>query len=243
MTELERQVRFLNRYAVGSSIAFLILIGAAFVQAPQRLKLLEVERLNVVNPDGILSLAIAGKGAMPGPMMDGKQFPPELSGGRTTSAGMIFFNESGDEVGGMTWAGIKTADGYQAGEHLSFDHWKQDEVVTLDYSDDGRRHRAGLAITDRPRDYPLTVLIPKLQAMRAATGPVRDSLQRELQTLGSQGKLGAQRIFLGSDNATAVLRLRDRLGKERIRLFVDTADVARLEFLDSQGAVIARFPQ
>ncbi len=243
MSDLERQVRFLKRYAIGSSAVFLVLIGAAFRQAPGRVKLLEVERLNVLNPDGTLSLAIAGKGAMPGPMMDGKQFPPELSGGRTTSAGMIFFNESGDEVGGMTWAGLKTADGYQAGEHLSFDHWKQDEVVTLDYSDDGKRHRAGLAITDRPRDFPLTELIPKLQAMRAATGATRDSLQREMQGLASQGKFGAQRVFIGSDNETAIVRLRDRQGKERIRMFVDTANVARLEFLDAQGSVIAKFPQ
>lgn len=243
MNELEQQVRFLKRYAIGSSAVFLVLIGAAFVQSPQRFKVLEVERLNVVNPDGRLSFAIAGKGAMPGPMLDGKQFPPELSGGRTTSAGMIFFNESGDEVGGMTWAGHRTADGYEAGEHLSFDHWKQDEVVTLDYSDDGKRQRAGLAITDRPRDFPLTDAIPLIQSLRAATGAKRDSLQREMEALASQGKLGAQRIFIGSENQTAVLRLRDKLGKERIRLFVDAADVARLEFLDEKGTVVARFPQ
>jgi hypothetical protein len=243
MSDLERQVRFLKRYAVVSSVGFLLLIGAAFRQPPQRIKLLEVERLNVVSPDGKLALALAGKGALPGPMLDGKSFPAELSGGRTTSAGMIFFNESGDEVGGMTWSGSKAGDRYRAGGHLSFDQWKQDEVITLDYSDDGQSRRAGFRITDRPTDFPLTEAIPMIQALRAATGAARDSLQRAMQALGAQGKLGAQRIFLGSENRTAMLRLRDQLGKERIRLFVDSASVARLEFLDAQGAVVARFPE
>ncbi len=243
MTDLERQVRFLRRYAVGSSAVFLALIAAAFVQGPQRFKVLEVERLNVVTPDGKLALALAGRGALPGPMLDGKTFPAELSGGRTTSGGMIFFNESGDEVGGMTWSGSKTAEGYRAGGHLSFDQWKQDEVITLDYTDDGASRRAGLRIADRPTDFPLTEAIPMIQAIRAATGAKRDSLQREMQALASQGKFGAQRIFIGSENQTAMLRLRDKLGKERIRLFVDADNVARLEFLDDGGTVVARFPQ
>ena len=243
MSDLERQVRFLRRYAIGSSAIFLILIGAAFQQGAQKFKMLEVERLNVVNSDGSVSLALAGKGNLPGPKMDGKDFPPELSGGRTTSSGMIFFNESGDEVGGMTWGGIKQGDAYQAGGHLSFDHWKQDEVVTIDYSDNGKFKRAGISITDRPRDYPLSVAIHKLQAMRAATGAARDSMQKELQALAAQGKFGASRIWLGSENSTAALRLKDVRGKERIRLFVDSTDVARLEFVDAQGKVVARFPE
>lgn len=243
MTDLERQVRFLRRYAIGSSTAFLVLISAAFGRQQQRFKVLDVERLNVLNPDGQLSLAIAGKGALPGPRIDGKDFPPELSQGRLTSAGLIFFNESGDEVGGMTWGGTKTGDRYHAGEHLSFDHWKQDEVITLDYSDNGQRSRAGLSITDRPKDYPISDAIPLIQSLRSSTGVRRDSLQRHMESLASQGKFGAQRIFVGSENKNAVVRLRDQLGKERIRLFVDTADVARLEFLDAGGAVVARYPQ
>jgi hypothetical protein len=243
MTDLERQVRFLKRYSLGSSVFFLVLIGAVFIQGPKRFRVLEVERLNVVTPDGKLALALAGRGGLPGPMLDGKSFPPELSGGRTTSAGMIFFNESGDEVGGMTWSGSKTAEGYRAGGHLSFDQWKQDEVITLDYSDNGTSRRSGLRFTDRPTDFPLTEAIPMIQAIRSATGTTKDSLEREMQALAAQGKLGAQRIFIGSENRTAVLRMRDKLGKERIRLFVDTANVARLEFLDDQGAVVARFPQ
>lgn len=241
MTDLERQVRFLRRYVIGSSAVFTVLIGAAFVRSEP--KTLDVTRLNIRNPDGSLSLAIAGKGGLPGPMMDGKSFPPELSQGRTTTAGMIFFNESGDEVGGMTWGGIKTANGYQAGEHLSFDHWKQDEVVTIDYSDDGTNKRAGLSITDRPRDFPLTEAIPLIEAFRAATGATRDSLQRQIAALSAQGRFGAGRIFLGSENQTAALRLKDTKGKERIRLFVDKDNVARLEFLDAEGRVTARFPQ
>jgi hypothetical protein len=240
MTKLERDVRWLRWYALGSSVAIAILIALQLVPRPH--STLDVERVNIRNPDGSLSLALAGKGNLPPPMMDGKVFPPELSAGRTSTAGLIFFNESGDEVGGLIWGGIKTASGYEASEHLSFDQWKNDQVVTLDYSDDGKSSRAGLAILDRPRDFPITKAIALSQSLGSATGAEREALTRQLDELKKSGKLGVRRIFLGSEDQSASLRLKDTLGRERIRLSVDAKNVARLEFLDDTGTVIAAYP-
>jgi hypothetical protein len=240
MTKLERDVRWLRWYALGSSAALVILL--ALELAPRSRSTLDVERVNIRNPDGSLSLALAGKGKLPGPMMDGKSFPPELSKGRTSGAGMIFFNESGDEVGGMTWGGAKTASGYEASEHLSFDQWKNDQVVTLDYNDDGKSSRAGLGILDRPRDFPLTEAIALSQALASATGAQRETLARQMEELQKSGKLGVRRIFLGSEDRSASLRMKDTHGRDRIRLTVDAGDVARLEFLDEKGTVVAAYP-
>ena len=43
--------------------------------------------------------------------------------------------------------------------HLSFDQWKQNQVVALQYSDDGRSRYAGLNVWDRPTDAPTWVVI------------------------------------------------------------------------------------
>ncbi|MFN8580874.1 MAG: hypothetical protein U0163_07870 [Gemmatimonadaceae bacterium] len=241
MTSIERQVRWLRMYAVGSSAVLLILVASAF--APRRFPTIDVERINVRNADGSLALALAGRGRLPAPMLDGKSFPASLSEGRTTTAGMIFFNESGDEVGGMIWGGHKTPGGYEAGEHLSFDQWKNDQVVTIDYLDDGKSSRSGLGIIDRPRDLPLSEVIALTSALDSATGARHDSLQRRVDSLDAAGKFGRSRIFLGSENRVATLRMKDMQGHERIRMVVDTANVARLEFLDEKGAVIARYPR
>jgi hypothetical protein len=110
MTKIERDVRFLRIYSFASTLLLAAALLAISLRGdPRRLRELEVERLTVVNPDGRLALAIAGKGKLPGPMLDGKQYPPETSGGRTSSAGMIFFNESGDEVGGLDDKGATVA--------------------------------------------------------------------------------------------------------------------------------------
>ena len=53
----------------------------------------------------------------------------------------------------------------------------------------------------------------------------------------------AQRIFVGSDNDTAMVRLRDRAGRDRIRLIVDAQGSARMEFLDAAGAIVDSLPR
>ena len=48
----------------------------------------------------------------------------------------------------------------------------------------------------------------------------------------------AQRMFVGSDAAkNAILNMRDRQGKPRLRLVVDSLGGARIEFLDVNGNV------
>jgi hypothetical protein len=53
----------------------------------------------------------------------------------------------------------------------------------------------------------------------------------------------AHRVFIGSDNRTATLLMRDVAGRPRIRMFVDSMNVARLEFLDEAGQVVNAYPR
>jgi hypothetical protein len=86
---------------VGSTVAIAVLLLAAFrPPATMRVDTLEVERINILNEGGTPALSIARQGRLPGPTFGGTEYPQELSGGRTTAAGMIFFNERGDDVGG-----------------------------------------------------------------------------------------------------------------------------------------------
>lgn len=243
MTSIEKQLKYLRVYSLASTLLFAAALVWVYLHCdPQRVRVLELERLNVVSSDGKLALVLAGKGLLPGGMMDGKQFPPELSEGRTSTAGMIFFNESGDEVGGLIYGGARRPGGYDAGVHLSMDQWKQDQVVMLAYQDDGQRRRSGLSISDRSTDTPLSEIIPKLVARKTATGPERERLDRDLAALEREGKLGAPRVFLGTEDRSALLRLKDKSGKDRIRLSVGPDDVARLEFLDDSGKVVTSLP-
>jgi hypothetical protein len=122
------------------------------------------------------------------------------------------------------------------------DQWKQDQVVVLEYGDDGQRRSAGLKVSDRPTDFSAAQMIAKGVAWKATTGAEREQLDRELAALKRDGKFGASRVFLGTENRTALLSLKDKAGVERIRMSVGPDDVAHLEFLDAAGKVTTSLP-
>jgi hypothetical protein len=123
-----------------------------------------------------------------------------------------------------------------------FDQFEQDQVVGLQYADNGTRRSAGLNVWDRSPELAIGDIIDIVDARSRLTGAARDSIDRVLRAIPGMEKT-AHRIFLGSDNRTATLLLRDTGGRARIRLYVDTANVARLEFLDEAGQVVDAFPR
>lgn len=239
---VRRDLKLLKAWAVVSMIALALLLPQAF-DPPGSMSVdrLEVGRIDIVGESGLPALSIAGQGRLPGPTFDGTEYPQDLSGGRTTASGMIFFNERGDEVGGLTYQGDSTETGYGAYGGITFDQFRQDQVVSLRYVDDGASRSAGMDVWDRSTEVGLDGLLPLLLARRDATGARRDSVQAELDELVGGG-IGAHRVFLGSRDGSALLVLRDRQGQSRVRLLVDSLDVPRLEFLDASGDVVHIVP-
>ncbi|MGH7482793.1 MAG: hypothetical protein ACRELV_11610 [Longimicrobiales bacterium] len=240
VSRLRRELAILRIGGGGAVVALgVLLLGGA--QQRAHFDVLDVERLNVLNADGQPALVLAGQGRLPGPTLGGHEYPQRLSGGRTGAAGMIFFNERGDEVGGLTFHGDSVDDGYSAGGHLAFDQFQQDQVVAMTYSGNDRTRSAGVSVWDRSTEIPIVRVVELLDARLRASGPALDSLNRAIRALVDSG-LGAQRIFLGSRDRTASLEVRATDGSPRIRLYVDSLDVARLEFVDSAGSVVASVP-
>ena len=243
VARMRRRMRLLELHAALSTIVILVLVVAAF--RPPRtdaVDVLDVKRINVLDDSGTPALVIAGVGRLPGPTFEGKEYAPELSGGRTTSAGMIFFNQRGDEVGGLTFAGRLTDGGYEAGGSLTFDQFHQDQVVGVQYGDDGGDRSAGFHVWDRSTEVSIARILELVDARRTATGAARDSVEGVIRALAANG-LGAHRIFLGSENRTASLELQDPDGRTRLRLAVDSTGAARIEFLDAAGRVVTTLPE
>jgi hypothetical protein len=245
LTQLEREVRFLKGYAVFSTtaviFAFLTAFGAAQGQR-QRFTEIDVERVNIVEPDGRVALAIANTQRMPGPMIEGKELPRELSEGRIGSAGMIFFDSQQNEIGGLVYRLDRNADGtYSAARSLTFDQHNQDQVVGLQYSDNGKTRGSGLNVWDRPTRISMKDIISTVQGT-----PDRPALEKRFAELAKQRgetSLGARRVFLGSQDQAAALRLMDTEGRERVRITVDAANTPRMEFLDPDGNIVYSLPR
>lgn len=244
MSDPEKRIRFLMLSSVSSWLAVAVLVFSAFTdRGHPRFTELDVERLNIVAEDGEPVLVLANRHRIPGPRINGKEYPPEIAEPRGLVSGMIFYNEEGDEVGGLIYNGMERDSGHTAVGHLSLDQWKQNQVVALQYIDNGRTLRSGLRVWDRPTDVSMDQQLDLALAYRSSESVAeRDSLARIAAAARERGELGVQRLFVGSQDRTAKVELHDTEGRVRVRLFVDEQDMARLEFLDEAGTVVQSYP-
>jgi hypothetical protein len=127
--------------------------------------------------------------------------------------------------------------------HLSFDQYNQDQVLYLQYVDENGQRRMGLTVADRA-DVPIDQLVARSDSInRMPDGPAKVEAQRRLREPLNGVPLVAPRVYVGRDRArAAILNLSDPMGRTRARLLVDSLGSGRLEFLDADGKVTARFP-
>jgi hypothetical protein len=222
-------------YVVASTTIIGALSLAAFAKASQkpRFQEIDVERINVVEPDGKLRMTISNSARSPGWVFRGKVYP-----GRPKGAGMIFFNDEGEEDGGFGFGGRRGPDGkVRASGGLAFDQYDQDESVTLRYSENDGQRQSGLSVTDRA-DVPIPVMLARRDSIRALpAGPTRDSAMKAFVENGGK-PLQARRLFAGRETSgSAVLNLADPMGRPRLRMVVDSTGTASIQFLDPSGRI------
>ena len=245
LQQLDRDLRLVRGYAAAASLLLGVLSLAAFQQGGRaRFTEIDVERLNVVEKNGTLRLAIFNSQRKPPIIFNGKEYPGLRGGQAIGMAGMNFFNEEGSEVGGFGWRGRKTADGHSAAGHLIFDQYNQDETLIVSYTDLNGQRRAGLSVVDQP-NAPIQPALDSMLVFRALPdGPEktrRVEAFRELRRKG--GEIRATRLFVGKDpSKSAVVSLSDPRGRPRLRLSVDSLGAAKVEFLDESGKVTHSVP-
>ena len=234
---LRRQFFFLRVYALVTSLILIVLAAAAFRQAaPQKFGEISVERINVVDADGTLRMVISNKNRMHPGVMDGVTIERPRP-----VAGMIFFNDQGDEVGGLTYSGQERDGARAAQAGVMFDQIKQDQTIGFSYSENNGRRTAGFQVWDRPESR-LSELIKKMTDANQLT----DTAAREaaLAAIRATAEPGPRRVFVGKNaDKAALLSLADAQGRPRLTLTVDASGNPRIEFLDENGKVVARLPE
>lgn len=234
---LRRELRFLRIYAITSSVVLVVLCAAAFRQAPGsgRFDEITVGRMNVVDANGALRLVISNKDRMHPGMMDGKTIDRPRP-----VAGLLFFNEEGDEVGGLTFTGREVNGRGRANAGIMFDQFKQDQTIGISYSETAGRRTAGLQIWDRP-DTRLSELIERLNAANKIADPAERD--KAIAAVRASAPPAPRRLFAGKlPDRSAAVSLSDAAGTPRLTLTVDADGDPRIEFLDGQGKVVSRLP-
>ena len=233
---VRRQLRVLRVYTACNTAVLAVLATAAFRQAaPQKFEHITVQRLDVVDANGTLRMVISNKDRMHPGQMDGRVIDRPRP-----VAGMLFFNEEGDEVGGLTFTGREVNGVRQANAGLMFDQFKQDQTIGFSYSEGGGRRSAGFQVWDRS-DTRLGELIEKLNA----ANKIEDRAERDkaIAAVRAAAPPGPRRVFVGKNGErAATVSLADANGKPRLTLTVDAAGNPRIEFLDEAGKVVSKLP-
>ena len=236
---LRRQFFLLRLYAVSSSLVLIALAAAAFRQTPGPSAFSEItaQRVNIVDANGTLRMVLAGKDQMHPGVMDGVTIDRPRP-----VAGMLFFNDEGDEVGGLTYTGTMAGGRGRANAGLMFDQLKQDQTVGISYSESNGQRSAGFQVWDRSDTVRLSELIAKLNAANKLPEGVERT--KAIADIRASAPPGPQRVFVGkTPTKAATIVLSDAQGKPRLRLAVDPDGNPRIEFLDDAGKVVARIPE
>lgn len=234
--KLVREVRFLKIYAAVATLVAGSFLVSAFVFQNKRQKFdeIDVERINIVEKNGKLDMVISNQERQHPGIVNGKVI--ERKGPRPP--GMIFFNQLGDEMGGLIFGdnggkghfGMFTFDKVQNDQTMAFSHLE---------SDNGS-YETGLRMWQEP-NLPQDVQRAKWQAARKI--PDEAARNAAIQALIDNNEATQQRLFLGKlrDNST-MLVMSDIKGKPRIRMQVSADGMAKLEFLDEAGKVTYALP-
>ena len=155
-------------------------------------------------------------------------------------AGMIFFNDQGDEVGSLTFTGQEKDGERRANAGLMFDQLKQDQTIGLSYTEGNGQRSAGFQVWDRA-DARLSELIARLNAANR----IDDPAERRKAVAAARGAAprGPRRVFVGKEvDRSANVSLADADGRPRLTLRVDAAGRAAIEIRDANGNVTDRWP-
>jgi hypothetical protein len=235
VSALQKQNRLLKSTLALGAAAFAVSISLAAMQDKTRMRELDVERINIVGADGKAQLVIANRARLPGVVIDG-----QASSDHRQMPGLIFYNEAGDECGGLIWKGKLDAQGKpEAGMHFSMDRFGGDQQLALGHYEDSGFMSSGLNVYDRGvhKEY-----APLWDAMeKAPAGPERDKLAQKWEEAGGRQ---TPRVFVGKTRGkSSAVILSDAQGRARIMMLVTPEGEALLQFLDERGEVTQSYPQ
>ena len=234
--KLSKDVKFLKIYAgIITILCGVFLFSASAVSKTQKFEEINVERINIVEKDGKLKMVISNKVRQHPGTMDGKYYK-EREGKR--AAGMIFFSEKGDEIGGLIFDGDK--DNGQFGT-LTFDKFRGEQTVQFAHLEDKEgNYFAGLRMNDQ--NMPLNDFVEKMAEIDKL--PTKEAAQTAIQEMRDKGQLTTNRLFIGKAwNKKSLIQMSDAKGKIRIELSVEATGNPKLNFLDENGKVIYSLPE
>src|SRR5579872_1119399 len=193
--KLLRQIRQLQACTLVLFVSTMLLVLNAVhpLLATQRFKTIDAERINIREKSGVLKAALS----------DSAGFGERAKRSDVMFSGLMFYNEEGEEEGGLIYSGKAAPNGQDADVTLTMDQYRQDQNVYLHHEEhkdvQNFRIEDGLSINARP-DWTGTGEEYRIYGEMDKLGPEQQDDLR-LKSL-QKGKISSNRLFFGVRRGT-----------------------------------------
>jgi hypothetical protein len=208
----------------------------------QRVGVLDAQQINIRESDGTLKAVLSNSAGFTS--MGGERAKQP---GGVPFSGLMFYNQEGDEEGGLIYRGKAIPGGQDADVTLTMDQYRQDQNIYLHHEEHkdakGRSIDDGLTINSRPDHAQIKDEYATYEAMDKLSGDAREALK--LKSL-QEGKISTRRLFVGDRRGVksnvayddAGLFIKNRWGRDAIKLYVDYDNKPHLEIYDPLGNTV-----
>lgn len=126
------------------SVVTLVIVNVYLLWTNYRINSKEIitaKRINIIDENGTLRMAISNKKNMPLPKLDGKEYPRKVN-----PAGIVFYDEQGNENGGI---GLINVDKVGEQTMMIFDYSNSEAIGIGKYESTKGYASAGITILDK----------------------------------------------------------------------------------------------
>jgi hypothetical protein len=234
--EVEKKVNFLVAYAIVSTlfISFLALSSFGKKDKIENFDELIVKKLTVIGEDNLPRMVLSNENRQHSGRMNGKEWAK-----RERPSGIIFFNNQGDECGGLVYQ-AKVKEGKTiSGMSFTMDNYKDDQVLQIlndEYYAEGKTFiERGISINQFPEGTNIDDRNKKLEELKA----IKDDKERKSKTRELLQKEGSvNRLFIGRTKGNSSgLFLSGPDGKPKMMIYVDEKGNPKIQTFNEKGEI------
>lgn len=233
---LEKKVNFLIGYAMLSTLLVAFLTFSSFDKKEKLEKIDEliVKKITVIGENNLPRMVLSNETRQHSGRMNGKEWPK-----RERPSGIIFFNNDGDECGGLVYQKKEKDGKIISGMSFTMDNYKDDQVLQIlndEYYADGKSFiERGISINQFPDGTDIDVRNQKLEALKT----IKDEKERREKIRALMQKEGAvNRLFIGKTKGNSSgLFLSGPDGKPKMMIYVDEKGNPKIQTFNDKGEV------
>lgn len=230
------KVKFLTHYATFMTIIMVLFFLFSFkkLREIENFEEINVKRINIIENDGTIRMVLSNKELQHSGRIDGKDWEK-----RERPSGLIFFNDKGDECGGLIYQTKETKNGLISGMSITMDRYKDDQVLQLSNQEtvvDGKIiSQRGIHINDFPMNSHITKRMKMLEEAQKITNP--EERKKKINEIYDQ--YGERNLlFLGKTKGNSQgLFLSDSKGQPKMMIYVDEQGNPKIQTFNSKGEI------